>query len=146
MTLNSSLRSRVRRLEARRAEAARPGMAELMRQARARLQAMTPAQRAAERCQFIARAVEAFDQPEPTGDDLGSRIDRAMWRTGRDHRAAMASLDEPDLIEPSPLDLTAHGAWSDQQHNRKAACQYLADVALAGDLLTRPAANNHRKA
>jgi hypothetical protein len=146
MTLNSSLRSRVRRLEARRAEAARPGMAELMRQARARLNAMTPAQRAAERCQSVARGVAALELPTPNGDSMEDRLMRIRVRRGRRHLSAMASLDEPDLVEPSPFDVEAHCAWADQKHRRREAREYLADVALAGDLLTSPAANNHRKA
>jgi hypothetical protein len=66
MALNSSLRNRIRRLEERHAEASRPSTSDLLRQARECLQAMTPQQRAAERCQFIARAVEAASRPKPT--------------------------------------------------------------------------------
>jgi len=134
MTLNS-LRSRVRRLEERRAKASQPSLAERLRQARERLEALTPQQRAAERCQWLAAAVAALKGPEPEGDDTAARIERARHRFGRDHLAAMASLDEPDLVEPSPFDLDAHGRWHDQQHNRAAARRYLADVALAGDHL-----------
>ena len=134
MTL-SSLRNRVRRLELRRAEVARPSIAERMRSARQRWDALTPQEQAAERCQRLAEAVAALRTPEPDDDSLAARLERSRRRCGRRHLAAMASLDEPDLTEPSPFDVAAYGAWSDQQHNRTAARRYLADVALAGDLL-----------
>jgi hypothetical protein len=47
----------------------------------------------------------------------------------------MASLEAPDLTEPSPLDVEARAAWRAQQRHRVFARAYLADVALAGDLV-----------
>ncbi|MFG6428407.1 hypothetical protein [Roseateles sp. LYH14W] len=145
MALNSSLRNRVRRLEERQADAAQPTIAERLRRARERWRAMTPQQRAAERCQRAARGVALVALPEPTGEDVESRLVRASRWQGQRHLAAMASLHEPDLAEPGPLppnatvrDMDARciamADWSDQQRNREAARQYLADVALAGDL------------
>ena len=60
---------------------------------------------------------------------------RRMRHRGYRHIAAMASLQEQDLVEPSPFDIEDYAAWRNQQRNRTAAKAYLADRALAGDLL-----------
>lgn len=149
MQLNASLRSRLRRIRERMEEVRSLGFAERLRQARERWHALTEQQQAAERCRWLDEAVAALRQPEPPGDDIGARVLRARRSAGRTHLAAMASLEEPDLVEPGPLmpnasanDMEARCAaviaWSNQQHNRKAARQYLADVAFAGDLLKEP--------
>ncbi|MBO9685666.1 MAG: hypothetical protein J7598_03555 [Mitsuaria chitosanitabida] len=150
MALNASLRTRVRRAREQMADSARSlGIAERLRQARERWLVLTERQQAAERCRRIDAAVAALRQPEPRGDDIGAQLLLARRSAGLRHLAAMASLEEPDLAEPGPLmsNARAHDmearcaavvAWSAQQHNRKSARQYLADVALAGELLKEP--------
>lgn len=139
----SSLRNRVRRLERLQDQADRPSIAERLRRARERWEALTPQQQAAERCRRVSEAVASLQAPERHGDDLEARR-----RLGLRHLAAMASLDEPDLPVAPALTpdmraadmearIVADVAWYDQQHRRAEARRYLADVALAGDLFTR---------
>ncbi len=147
MALNASLHRRVRQIQERMVDHELSlGIAERLRQARERWDGLTEQQRAAERCRTLARDVAELDRPEPHGDDLVSRLLRARRSSGRRHLAALASLHEPDLLEPAPLEPNATArdmearcdavnAWSQQLHNRKAARQHLADLALAGDLL-----------
>ena len=91
--------------------------------------------RAAERCERVALAIASLNGPEPEGWSMEEIRQRRLRHRGYRHLAAMASLDEPDLVEPSPFDMEDHAAWRNQQRNRAAAKAYLADRALAGDLL-----------
>ncbi|WP_273487646.1 hypothetical protein [Roseateles chitosanitabidus] len=92
-------------------------------------------QRAAERCKRVAQAVATLEGPEPQGWSMEEIRLRRMRHRGYRHLAAMASLEEQDLVEPSPFDIEDHAAWRSQQRSRAAAKAYLADRALAGDLL-----------
>lgn len=63
MTLNASLRSRVRRLESAAACATTPGRAEVMRLARAKRLAMSASELAAWHAQCDARALASLTEP-----------------------------------------------------------------------------------
>ncbi|MFG6428408.1 hypothetical protein [Roseateles sp. LYH14W] len=99
---------------------------------------LTPHQQAAERCKAIVAAVESLEGPEPVGESLAAIRAHRVRNRGRLHVAAMASLKEPTLPEPSPLDVEARAAWRNQLRHRAFGRAYLADLALAGDLMKEP--------
>ena len=79
MTLNTSLRSRVRRLELRQDAADRPSVGQLLRECCLRLAAMTPAQADAHLAASDTRCRAALGESDaPQGP--ASIVQQARWR------------------------------------------------------------------
>lgn len=100
MSLNASLKSRVRRLEMLGAMAEQVGIAERLRRFERRLLDLSPAARAAEDLRALDDALDlllASPEGMPARQDIDDRVERTRWRRAARHVQAMCALGEPDV-------------------------------------------------
>ncbi len=86
MTLNASLKSRVRRLEQASFGTAEPDRAELMRVAREARLRRTPEQAAAAHCERVAAAMAELTAPDRPGDPVQAMRRRFALRHSQEQQ------------------------------------------------------------
>lgn len=148
MTLNASLKSRVRRLEQMQVNG-RFDVAKALDAMRRRHDAMTPAQQAVEYVQLWDLDMEALlsGAPDPDWDHEWPPRDVEVWEVSFRRKRALVeidqlvALDEPDAQAPVPNDCSEANvrllwAWQSQQNRRARARDFLQQVERARGLYT----------
>lgn len=133
MSLNASLKNRVRRLEMLGSTAEQVDIAERLRRACERRRSLSQAQRAAEDLRNLDDALDlllASPGGMPTRQDIDDRVERIRWRRAARHVQVMGSLGEPDVQPAAENDLSEPNvrrmwAVSEQRRRRAEARDFL---------------------